>query len=181
MAGLLESYGIKEVLPTFLQRNNNNGESLYQHFLNSEIKTSVKPCLPKQLCNKHLMTLSGMYVLQINAVKNIGVSNEERQKGINARGHRTLLFELTDGTQCVAGMEFETLKLKDLNQIQYGTKIAICDVLIRRGILLLTPGNFQILGGNVNIREINPMNDVIDLSSTIENDGDDGNSRRTSY
>ena len=32
MAGLLESYGIKEVLPTFLQRNNNNGESLYQHF-----------------------------------------------------------------------------------------------------------------------------------------------------
>ena len=31
------------------------------------------------------------------------------------------------------------------------------------------------------IREINPMNDVIDLSSTIENDGDDGNSRRTSY
>ena len=89
------------------------------------------------------MTLSGMYVLQINAVKNIGVSNEERQKGNNARGHRTLLFELTDGTQCVAGMEFETLKLKDLNQIQYGTKIAICDVLIRRGILLLTPGNFQ--------------------------------------
>ena len=162
MAGLLESYGIKEVLPTFLQRNNNNGESLYQHFLNSEIKTSVKPCLPKQLCNKHLMTLSGMYVLQINAVKNIGVSNEERQKGNNA-------------------MEFETLKMKDLNQIQYGTKIAICDVLIRRGILLLTPGNFQILGGNVNIREINPTNDVIDLSSTIENDGDDGNSRRTSY
>ena len=112
-------------------------------------------------------------------MKNIGVSNEERQKGDNARGHRTLLFELTDGTQCVAGMEFETLK--DLNQIQYGTKIAICDVLIRRGILLLTPGNFQILGGNVNIREINPTNDVIDLSSTIENDGDDGNSRRTSY
>ena len=68
---------------------------LYRQFLNSEITSVVGPCLPFAMQTKHLQTLSGMYILQVNSVKNIGVKFEERQKGKLARGPRTLLFELT--------------------------------------------------------------------------------------
>jgi RecQ-mediated genome instability protein 1 len=119
-----------------------------------------------------------MYILQVNSVKNIGVKFEERQKGKLARGPRTLLFELTDGRQTVTAMEFESLAISDVDQIRYGMKVAVCDILIRRGILLLRPCNFEVLGGAVETTQV-PANDVIDLSATA---GDGyADERRISY
>ena len=156
------------------QQNNDNVDHVYRNFLNSDIRACVRPCLPKDISKKHLVTLSGMYVLQVNAIKNIGVSYEERQKGNNARGSRTLLFELTDGTQNITAMEFESLQniIKDVNQISHGTKVAVCDVLVRRGIALLKPSNFTVLGGNI----------VVDVTINRPNQEDDTTDhRRTSY
>jgi len=176
MAGLLASYGIKELMPSFFlsQQNNDSVDHIYRNFLNSDIRKCVRPCLPKGIKQKHLVTLSGMYILQVNAIKNIGVSYEERQKGNSARGSRTLLFELTDGTQNITAMEFESLQnvIKDVNKISHGTKVAVCDVLIRRGIALLKPNNFAVLGGNV----------VVDVIRDRPNQEDNTTDhRRTSY
>ena len=182
MSTLLSTYGIRNPLPSFLKQHrqhvNGDEERMYRQFLNSEITSVVGPCLPSAMQTKHLQTLSGMYILQVNSVKNIGVKFEERQKGKLARGPRTLLFELTDGRQTVTAMEFESLAISDVDQIRYGMKVAVCDILIRRGILLLRPCNFEVLGGAVETTQV-PANDVIDLSATA---GDGyADERRISY
>ena len=182
MSTLLSTYGIRNPLPSFLKQHrqhvNGDEERMYRQFLNSEITSVAGPCLPSAMQTKHLQTLSGMYILQVNSVKNIGVKFEERQKGKLARGPRTLLFELTDGRQTVTAMEFESLAISDVDQIRYGMKVAVCDILIRRGILLLRPCNFEVLGGAVETTQV-PANDVIDLSATA---GDGyADERRISY
>ena len=182
MSTLLSTYGIRNPLPSFLKQHrqhvNGDEERMYRQFLDAEITSVVGPCLPSAMQTKHLQTLSGMYILQVNSVKNIGVKFEERQKGKLARGPRTLLFELTDGRQTVTAMEFESLAISDVDQIRYGMKVAVCDILIRRGILLLRPCNFEVLGGAVETTQV-PANDVIDLSATA---GDGyADERRISY
>ena len=184
MTTLTSTYGIRNPLPSFLKQHRQHGsgdeERMYRQFLNSEIKSVAGPCLPSAMQTKHLQTLSGMYILQVNSVKNIGVKFEERQKGKLARGPRTLLFELTDGRQTVTAMEFESLAthISDVDQICYGMKVAVCDILIRRGVLLLKPSNFEVLGGAVE-RTQGSTNGVIDLSATAGDGYDD--ERRISY
>ena len=65
-------------------------------------------------------------------------------------------------------MEFESLAthISDVDQICYGMKVAVCDILIRRGILLLKPSNFEVLGGAVE-RTQGSTNGVIDLSQLL--------------
>ena len=80
----------------------------------------------------------------------------------------------------MTAMEFESLAthISDVDQICYGMKVAVCDILIRRGILLLKPSNFEVLGGAVE-RTQGSTNDVIDLSATAGDGYDD--ERRISY
>ena len=94
---------------------------MYRQFLNSEITSVAGPCLPPAMQTKHLQMLSGMYILQVNSVKNIGVKFEERQKGKLARGPRTLLFELTDGRQTVTPWSSNLWQHISATLIRYAT------------------------------------------------------------
>ena len=155
MSALLSAYGIR-TSPTFGERvarlqsgGGNNVETVYNEFLKSDMKDSALPCLPSGMASRHLETLKGLYVLQVTSVKNVGASKEEREKGDLARGKRSLMFCFTDGAQDVVGVEFEPLRNLKLSDIAHGTKFAVQNVLVRRGIMLLTAGNLKRLGGAV--------------------------------
>ena len=152
---MLASYGIRTT-PSFEQRvanlpsgGGNNLEAVYNEYLKSDIKDTSLPCLPPNVATRNMETMKGLYVLQVTSIKNIGVSKEEREKGDDARGKRTLMFCFTDGAQEVVGVEFEPLHDLKLADIGYGTKFAVENVTIRRGIMLLTARNFKRLGGSI--------------------------------
>ena len=69
----------------------------------------------------------------------------------NTSSKRMLKLELNDGFSTVSALEHEYLgnKLKD-NDLHPGTKIKLIGPLnIRRGVILLSPKNVEVLGGNV--------------------------------
>ena len=69
----------------------------------------------------------------------------------NPSSKRMMKLELNDGFSTVTALEHEYLghKLKD-NDLHPGTKIKLIGPLIvRRGVILLSPKNVEVLGGNV--------------------------------
>ena len=124
-------------------------QQVYLSFLDTDIGQCAEPCLPANIAERHMEVLTGLYVLQILSVKNVGTNFEGRLQGDNARDPRTLLFHLTDGVQDVAAVEFAPLTKIKLQGIQFGTKLAVTDVTIRQGMLMLETKNCELLGGSV--------------------------------
>ena len=124
-------------------------QQAYLSFLDADIGQCAEPCLPTNIAERHMEVLAGLYVLQILSVKNVGTNFEGRLQGDGASGPRTLLFNLTDGVQEVVAMEFVPLTKIKLRDVQFGTKLAVTDVTIRQGMLMLETKNCELLGGSV--------------------------------
>ncbi|CAF4534328.1 unnamed protein product [Rotaria sp. Silwood1] len=153
--------------------NNYTLEKIYKQWLHTDISLIADACyLPNDLdLNAKKVQLNGKYALQINSISCIsesyysqvldihGDQNEneridtditETQQWKPPPTKRVLYLELTDGKTILRGLEYETISGLDRDTTLPGAKILVTGpILFRRGMLLLTPKNTQILGGYV--------------------------------
>ncbi|XP_021286088.1 recQ-mediated genome instability protein 1 isoform X2 [Herrania umbratica] len=106
----------------------------FQQFLFSDMNYSGGGILPENVDSMHLVDLKGPFVLQGRY--------QDAPSGIK----RCLKLSMTDGVQRVFGMEYRPIK--DLQVLApAGLKVAICNIHIRRGLLVLVPESLEVLGG----------------------------------
>ncbi|XP_041982113.1 recQ-mediated genome instability protein 1-like [Aricia agestis] len=121
--------------------------------------------LPANINNQHKHVLSGKFVLQINAAVDIGtpayqqylklkkVNMENVEATINYEdkvpSHRMMKLYMTDGKQEISGIEYKPMRNISCD-ITPGCKVMIKGpVECRRGVILLTEANVELLGGEV--------------------------------
>nr|XP_026501003.1 recQ-mediated genome instability protein 1-like [Vanessa tameamea] len=128
--------------------------------------TDVCPgCLPQNLKSRVKIELNGQYVLQINALVDIGSSAYQQHlklQKVNTENieattrfddkvsnHRMIQLYMTDGVQEVTGIEYKPMRNLSLDVIP-GSKVLIKGpVECRRGVILLTENCIELLGGEV--------------------------------
>ncbi|CAG8697125.1 11868_t:CDS:2 [Dentiscutata erythropus] len=163
-------------LQSKLEYQNANNQKLYQavynEFLDSDLKYSMKPHLPPFIDNTHKIIIGEHYpvTLQVVEIFEVGIPNQTLFDIINShlsgsikQGHKyndirdkkieaiqfpreMLRLYLTDGTQIIDAMELKpVLQLNLLTPI--GTKISVKNTLILRGVLCLESQKVTILGG----------------------------------
>ncbi|KAA3458219.1 recQ-mediated genome instability protein 1 [Gossypium australe] len=120
----------------------------FQQFLFSDMNFSGGGILPSNVDSMHLVDLKGPFVLQVDEVVNISCPLKGRYQETPSGIKRCLKLSMTDGVQRVFGMEYRPIK--DLQVLApAGLKVAICNVHIRHGLIVLVPESLQILGGVV--------------------------------
>ncbi|PON77237.1 RecQ mediated genome instability protein [Parasponia andersonii] len=120
----------------------------FERFLLSDMNQSAGGILPENVDRFHLVDLPGPYVLQVDEIVNISCPLKGRYQKAPPGIKRCLKLSMTDGVQRVFGMEYRPIK--DLDALApAGLKVVICNVHIRRGLLMLVPEAFEVLGGLV--------------------------------
>ncbi|KAA8540664.1 hypothetical protein F0562_024417 [Nyssa sinensis] len=120
----------------------------FEQFLHSDMNYSGCGVLPENVHGMHLVDLAGPFVLQVDEIVNISCPLRRRYQNAPSGVKRCLKLSMTDGVQRVFGMEYRPIKdLEVLNPA--GLKVAICNVNIRHGLLMLVPEVFEVLGGLV--------------------------------
>ncbi|OMO84214.1 hypothetical protein CCACVL1_10946 [Corchorus capsularis] len=120
----------------------------FQHFLISDMNYSGGGILPENVDSMHLVDLKGPFVLQVDEIVNLSCPLKGRYQEAPSGIKRCLKLSMTDGVQRVFGMEYRPIK--DLQVLApAGLKVAICNVHIRRGLLMLVPESLEVLGGVV--------------------------------
>ncbi|KAL8230512.1 hypothetical protein R6Q57_000290 [Mikania cordata] len=120
----------------------------FEKFLDSDMNYCGAGLLPNNVHQMHFVDLPGLFVLQVDEIVNISQPLRERYKKANPGLKRCLKLSMTDGIQRVFGMEYQPIK--DLDALApTGLKVAISNVNIRHGLLMLVPEVFQVLGGLV--------------------------------
>ncbi|XVF11495.1 hypothetical protein REPUB_Repub08aG0032200 [Reevesia pubescens] len=120
----------------------------FQHFLFSDMNYSGGGILPENVDSMHLVDLKGPFVLQVDEIVNISCPLKGRYKEAASGIKRCLKLSMTDGIQRVFGMEYRPIK--DLQVLApAGLKVAICNIHIRHGLLVLVPESLEVLWGVV--------------------------------
>ncbi|KAK6250289.1 RecQ mediated genome instability protein 1 [Theobroma cacao] len=120
----------------------------FQQFLFSDMNYSGGGILPENVDSMHLVDLKGPFVLQVDEIVNISCPLKGRYQDAPPGIKRCLKLSMTDGVQRVFGMEYRPIK--DLQVLApAGLKVAICNIHIRRGLLVLVPESLEVLGGVV--------------------------------
>ncbi|XP_078435167.1 recQ-mediated instability protein (DUF1767) [Wolffia australiana] len=118
----------------------------FEQFLFSDMNFSGGGGLPGNVGEMHGIVLEGPFVLQVDEIVNISAPLRERYNETHAGLKRCLKLSLTDGVQRVYGMEY-----RPVSQIKVlassGLKIALRNVHIRHGLLMLVPEAVEVLGG----------------------------------
>ncbi|XP_049876094.1 recQ-mediated genome instability protein 1-like [Pectinophora gossypiella] len=151
-----------------------------EQWLLNDLKDICPGSLPGNLKNMQKTRLDGRFTLQINAAIDIGtpayqqylklqkVNTENIEVTTNyddkIPSHRMIKLYLTDGVQEVTAIEYKPMRNLSCD-ITPGCKALIKGPLeCRRGMLLLTEGNIELLGGEV--QEIAVSNCLAGLLST---------------
>ncbi|KAJ6760973.1 RECQ-MEDIATED GENOME INSTABILITY PROTEIN 1 RMI1 [Salix purpurea] len=120
----------------------------FAQFLISDMNQCGAGVLPPNVDSMHLADLPGPFVLQVDEIVNISCPLKGRYQDANVGVKRCLKLCMTDGVQRVYGMEYRPIK--DLKVLApAGFKVAICNVHIRHGLLMLVPEALEVLGGVV--------------------------------
>ncbi|KAG5570013.1 hypothetical protein H5410_059779 [Solanum commersonii] len=120
----------------------------FEQFLYSDMNFCGARMLPRDVHKLHLVDLKGPFVLQVDEIVNISCPLRDRYQKAAAGIKRCLKLSMTDGIQRVFGMEYRPIK--DLDVLApSGLKVAICNVHVRHGILMLVPEVIEVLGGMV--------------------------------
>uniref|UniRef100_A0A0V0IM89 RecQ-mediated genome instability protein 1 n=2 Tax=Solanum chacoense TaxID=4108 RepID=A0A0V0IM89_SOLCH len=120
----------------------------FEQFLYSDMNFCGAGMLPRDVHKLHLVDLKGPFVLQVDEIVNISCPLRDRYQKAAAGIKRCLKLSMTDGIQRVFGMEYRPIK--DLDVLApSGLKVAICNVHVRHGILMLVPEVIEVLGGMV--------------------------------
>jgi len=121
-------------------------DMVYQQLLLADLRNAVASQLPEHFYSASTVMLQGKYILQIEELMNIA-DNYERQYQDNNE-NRMLKFCMTDGRQRLFGIEYQRIPSLSVHSLP-GSKVIISDVVVRRGLLLLTGSNTIVLGGQV--------------------------------
>ncbi|KAL0318899.1 UNVERIFIED_CONTAM: RecQ-mediatedinstability protein 1 [Sesamum angustifolium] len=117
-------------------------------FLFSDMNYCGAGVLPPNVHTLHLVDLKGPFVLQVDEIVNISCPLRGRYQNAASGIKRCLKLSMTDGVQRVFGMEYRPIK--DLEVLApAGLKVAICNVNVRHGLLMLVPEVLEVLGGTV--------------------------------
>ncbi|KAF9668058.1 hypothetical protein SADUNF_Sadunf15G0087800 [Salix dunnii] len=120
----------------------------FAQFLISDMNQCGAGVLPPNVDSMHLADLPGPFVLQVDEIVNISCPLKGRYQDANVGVKRCLKLSMTDGVQRVYGMEYRPIK--DLKVLApAGFKVAVCNVHIRHGLLMLVPEALEVLGGLV--------------------------------
>ncbi|KAB5525169.1 hypothetical protein DKX38_022918 [Salix brachista] len=120
----------------------------FAQFLISDMNQCGAGVLPPNVDSMHLADLPGPFVLQVDEIVNISCPLKGRYQDANVGVKRCVKLSMTDGVQRVYGMEYRPIK--DLKVLApAGFKVAICNVHIRHGLLMLVPEALEVLGGVV--------------------------------
>ncbi|KAI3785886.1 hypothetical protein L1987_45012 [Smallanthus sonchifolius] len=141
--------GLQTAIPGFSSLDATKKAKLcFENFLHSDMNYCGAGLLPNNVHQMHLVHLPGPFVLQVDEIVNISQPLRERYKKSNSGLKRCLKLSMTDGVQRVFGMEYQPIK--DLEALApAGLKVAISNVNVRHGLLILVPEVFQVLGGLV--------------------------------
>ncbi|KAI3759511.1 hypothetical protein L6452_07393 [Arctium lappa] len=142
-------HGLQTVIPGFSSFDATKKAKLcFDKFLHFDMNNCGAGMLPHNVHQMHLVDLPGPFVLQVDEIVNISQPLRERYKKAPSGLKRCLKLSMTDGVQQVFGMEYQPIK--DLDALApAGLKVAISNVHIRHGLLMLVPEVFQVLGGLV--------------------------------
>ncbi|XP_023515609.1 recQ-mediated genome instability protein 1 [Cucurbita pepo subsp. pepo] len=136
-------------VPGFLSLNPaEKGKLCFEQFLVSDMNYAGAGVLPENVDSMHLVDLPGPYVLQVDEIVNISCPLKGRYQTSPASIKRCLKLSMTDGVQRVFGMEYRPIKGLEV-LAPAGLKVVICNVTVRRGVLMLVPEAFEVLGGLV--------------------------------
>ncbi|XP_057480199.1 recQ-mediated genome instability protein 1-like isoform X2 [Actinidia eriantha] len=124
------------------------GKLCFEQFLYSDMNYSGGGILPEDVHNMHLVDLDGPFILQVDEIVNISCPLKGRYQNAPSGLKRCLKLSMTDGVQRVFGVEYRPIKGLEV-LAPAGLKVAICNVNIRRGLLMLVPEVFEVLGGQV--------------------------------
>ncbi|KAL6576268.1 recQ-mediated genome instability protein 1 [Orobanche hederae] len=120
----------------------------FEQFLRSDMNYCGAGVLPRDVHTLNLVDLKGPFVLQVDEMVNISCPLRRRYQNAGAGNSRCLKLSMTDGVQRVFGMEYRPIQ--DLQALApAGLKVAVCNVHIRHGLLMLVPEVLQVLGGSV--------------------------------
>ncbi|PHU07776.1 RecQ-mediated genome instability protein 1 [Capsicum chinense] len=120
----------------------------FEQILYSDMNYCGAGMLPRDVHKLHLVDLKGPFVLQVDEIVNISCPLRDRYQKAAAGIKRCLKLSMTDGIQRVFGMEYRPIK--DLDVLApSGLKVAICNVHIRHGLMMLVPEVIEVLGGMV--------------------------------
>ncbi|KAK1319148.1 hypothetical protein QJS10_CPB04g00192 [Acorus calamus] len=120
----------------------------FEQFLVSDVNFSGGGVLPANVEGMHMAEMEGPFVLQVDEIVNISASLRDRYHDAGAGFKRCLKLLMTDGAQRVYGMEYRHIRELEV-LAPAGLKIAIRNVHVRRGLLLLVPEVVEVLGGRV--------------------------------
>ncbi|KAK2143564.1 hypothetical protein LSH36_831g00041 [Paralvinella palmiformis] len=160
-------------------------------WLLSDLREIGMRSLPEGLNDQAKILLEGSYCLQVNATydasssfysqlqkvrgtenENVQVSATQNSQSQRPESGRLLMFEMTDGVQSIKGMEYRQLPAVD-DSLTPGAKVIISGpVVCRQGVLMLTPENWMLLGGEVDALVENSKVNVLQrvLASNKERD-----------
>ncbi|XP_076897994.1 recQ-mediated genome instability protein 1 isoform X2 [Bidens hawaiensis] len=141
--------GLETAVPGFITFDDAKKAKLcFERFLDADMNYCGVGVLPSDVHRMHLVDLPGPFVLQVDEIVNISQPLRERYKKANPGSKRCLKLSMTDGVQRVFGMEYQPIK--DLDALApAGLKVAISNVNVRHGLIMLVPEVIQILGGSV--------------------------------
>ncbi|XP_054803360.1 recQ-mediated genome instability protein 1-like [Prosopis cineraria] len=120
----------------------------FEQFLFSDMNYCGSGVLPANVDSMHLVDLPGPYVLQVDEIINISCPLRGRYQQATPGHKRCLKLSMTDGIQRVFGMEYRPVHALEVCALA-GLKVAICNVHVRHGLLMLVPETIEILGGLV--------------------------------
>ncbi|KAE8123843.1 hypothetical protein FH972_018765 [Carpinus fangiana] len=120
----------------------------FERFLTLDMNLCGNGVLPPNVDSMHLVDLPGPYVLQVDEIVNITCPLKGRYEKAPPGVKRCLKLSMTDGVQRVFGMEYRPIQALEV-LAPAGLKVAICNVHIRHGLLMLVPEAFEVLGGLV--------------------------------
>ncbi|XP_076371725.1 recQ-mediated genome instability protein 1-like isoform X2 [Tachypleus tridentatus] len=156
---------------------------VYDQWLFADLRELATPCLPDESLTFQKYILQGCFVLQMNCVKDVsqpayaqllklqGRENEDTMVSAapkhvlphwESKPTRMLMLTLTDGINYIQGMEYKPITSLSVD-LPPGTKLLISGpVECRLGVLLLTPNNVKVLGGEVeSLLEYNSKENII--------------------
>ncbi|KAI3863919.1 hypothetical protein MKW98_031511 [Papaver atlanticum] len=123
------------------------GKLIINRFLLSDMKLSCgggHGMLPKDIHTVDGIILRDALVLQVDEIVDITYNPAHRLVGVPQGFKRMLMLSMTDGVQCVYGMEDRPIK-----DIQVFALVVVDNVKVRDGSLMLEPGHLKVLGGMV--------------------------------
>ncbi|KAF3775869.1 RecQ-mediated genome instability protein 1 [Nymphaea thermarum] len=119
-----------------------------KQYLFADFNLAGAGVLPPNIHTMHAVEIGGPFILQVDEIVNVGSPLRDRYKEAPANNKRCLKLSMTDGIQHVFGIEYRPIK--DLKVLApAGLKVAVQNVHVRRGLLMLVAEVLEVLGGSV--------------------------------